>query len=385
MSNKPRKDRPLRRALFTRLGRLFTGKSAHPDSGLFLLFNHAVIGGADFVHLRITRAVADLKPTVLFTLNTSPQPLAPQFAALAHVEQPGLAIKGHTGRYYRIGQLAARINRCDRPVVLGGHSRLFYELLPLLRRDARCVDLVHAMATLEHLSLPYAHLLTQRVFISAKVRDEYAALYDRAGLDPALKSRMTVIENCVDVPEAAPAKDAGPLRVLFVGRGAPEKRLHLVGRIAAECRRRGLPVEFDLVGDCEPVVDAADRPACRFAGMLSGPDAIAPFYDRAQVLLLTSSMEGFPLVVQEAMARAVVPVCTDVGGMARHVLPGSTGVLLPPNDEAAVVTAGVQALTELATDRARLARLAAGAFARAAEHFGPRQFLESWRRVLARG
>lgn len=381
--SKKRKETPLRRALFSGLGRLLAGKPVHADSGLFLFFNHAVIGGADFVHLRVLQAVADLKPTVFFTLPTAPQPLAPQFEALAHCEQIGRSYWGHSSRYFRVGQLAARINRCPAPVLLGGHSRMYYELLPYLRPEARCHDLVHALATLEHFTLPYVKYLRRRVFISGLVQQAYAELYDQHGTDPQYKQRMTLIENCVDVPDAPPAKVEGPLRVLFVGRGAPEKRVHLVGRIASECKRRGMDVAFDLVGDCAPVVDAADRSACNFAGMLSGPEAVAPYYDRADVLLITSTVEGFPLVVMEAMARGVVPVCTNVGGMPSHVIDGQTGVLLPASDEAAVVAAGAEALANLCADRQKLRHLAQGAFARASEHFRPERFHRQWRELLA--
>lgn len=381
MAQKHSRQRPLRRALFTRLGALSLGALPHEDCGLFLFFNHAVIGGADFVHLRITQALADARPTVFFTLPTDPQPLAPEFEAVAHVEALGAAVGGHSSRFFTLGRLAARINRCARPVLLGGNSRLFYELLPLLKPQARCFDLLHAIASVEHFSLPYVPRLEKRVFITAAARDEFAQLYAQAGHGEEFKQRMMLIENCVDVPPQAPSKADGPLQVLYVGRGSPEKRIHLVGRIAAECKRRGVAAEFDLVGDCEAHLDAQDRAACRFAGMLHGPQAVGPYYQRAHVLLLTSSREGFPLVVMEAMAQGAVPVCTNVGGMPAHVIDAQTGVLLPAQEEA-VVAAAVEAIAALANDRPRLAALSTGAYARACEHFSAQRFTAAWRELL---
>jgi glycosyltransferase involved in cell wall biosynthesis len=266
-------------------------------------------------------------------------------------------------------------------VVLGGNSRFFYELLPLLKPEARCFDLLHAVASVEHFSLPYVPRLAKRVFITAAARDEFAKLYAHAAHGEELKQRMTLIENCVDVPAHAPPKPECPLQVLFVGRGSPEKRIHLVGRIAAECKRRAIAAEFTLVGDCESDVAPEDRAACRFAGMVRGPQAIAPYYQRAHVLLLTSSREGFPLVVMEAMAQGAVPVCTNVGGMPAHVSDAQTGVLLPAQEDA-VVSAAVEAIAALAADRPRLAALSAGAFARAREYFSAQRFVAAWRGLL---
>jgi glycosyltransferase involved in cell wall biosynthesis len=220
------------------------------------------------------------------------------------------------------------------------------------------------------------------VFINAAVREQFAKVYAEAGVDAALKDRMRVIENCVEVPEKPAPKPGGALRVLFVGRSAPEKRIHLIGRIASECRKRNVEAEFELVGDCEEFVDAAHRPACKFAGMASGAEDVQPYYQGAHVLLLTSSREGFPLVVMEAMAHGAVPVCTNVGGIAVHVMEGHTGVLLAPEDEAAVVKTGADAIERLASNRDRLATLGRAAHERAREYFGVERFNRQWRELL---
>lgn len=380
MTAKPRKQRPLRRAIFTRLGALFAGPERNP-SRLFLLFNHAVVGGADVVHARIARAVAEAAPWIYFTLPTWPQPFLENFPATARLELIGRKCGSHTRRFFHVGRLAALINAHERPTVLGGNSRFFYELTALLRPHVRCIDLVHALASVEHFSLPYAPRLDARVFINAGVRDDVAAIYDQAGLDPALKQRMRVIENCVDLPPPPPPKPDGPLRVLYVGRGAPEKRVHLVGQIASACAREGVPCEFTLVGDVDELVAPQDRPHCRIIGLLDNPSKVYEHYAAAHVLLLTSRSEGFPVVVMEAMAHGVVPACANVGGMPVHVLPGETGVLLPaPENE--LVPAAVEALRTLAADRAKLADLAANARRRAEQHFGPERFVSQWRELL---
>lgn len=380
MTAKPRKQRPIRRAILTRLGGLFAGSQRNP-SRLFLLFNHAVVGGADVVHARIAQSVAEVSPWIYLTLPTWPQPFAVNFPASARLEFVGRRCTGPARRFFHIGRLAALINAHERPTVLGGNSRFFYELTALLRPHVRCIDLVHALASVEHFSLPYAPRLDARVFINAGVRDDVAAIYDQAGLEPALKQRMRVIENCVDLPPPPPPKPEGPLRVLYVGRGAPEKRVHLVGRVASACADAGIAAEFTLVGDVNELLDPADRQYCRFTGLLDNPALIHEHYAAAHVLLLTSRSEGFPVVVMEAMAHGVVPVCSNVGGMPAHVLPGETGELLPA-EEAALVPAAVEALRKLAADRGRLAAMAAAARARAEQHFTPERFVGRWRELL---
>jgi glycosyltransferase involved in cell wall biosynthesis len=198
-----------------------------------------------------------------------------------------------------------------------------------------------------------------------------------------LDRRLTVIANRVDVPPVCPEKPlTGPLQLLFVGRGGPEKRIHLIGRAARRCSDQGLPVVVTLVGDVAAWLEAGDADRCRLTGPIDDPATLGQLYQEAHLVLITSSREGFPLTVMEGMAQGCVPLCTAVGGIAEHVRHQENGWLLPADDDDAVVEALVAAVATLAADRQTLARLSASAYGYAGRYFSGERFCEQYQRVI---
>ncbi len=339
------------------------------------------IGGAERVHADIVAAIADHQPEVWFTEPARDAGLLPRFEAHARVVQLGARLRHRLEAYFQAGFQAGRIARGQVGTVFGCFSHFFYDMLPWLRGvpGVRCVDLLHNFGVnFENYSLPQVARLDARVVITQTLREMLRRHYRYEGINTAWMARVQVIGNTVPVPAELPARDAGgPLRVLYVGRGTPEKRVHLLGRVAREL---GPTARFTLVGDVESVVEAADKPHCHFTGMLTDPAALAAQYDAAQVLVLASEREGFPVVVMEAMARGVVPVCTAVGGLPE--LPPQTCLLVAPEPPDRAVAELVAALRTLAADPAMLQRMSAAARAYAVAHFGPAVARAQWRRLL---
>jgi glycosyltransferase involved in cell wall biosynthesis len=90
-------------------------------------------------------------------------------------------------------------------------------------------------------------------------------------------------------------------------------------------------------------------------------DELAAVLRRGHVLALPSTHEGFGIAALEAMGFGLVPVVTHAGGATDLVTHDETGVLVPPDGTGAVYAA----LSALAADRDRLARLGRAALARA--------------------
>jgi glycosyltransferase involved in cell wall biosynthesis len=138
----------------------------------------------------------------------------------------------------------------------------------------------------------------------------------------------------IDVLLDACARVAGPLRLEVIGDG--EQR----GRLEARSRALGL--------------DAA------FHGRVSGA---AARLDDVDVFVLPSRAENLPLVVLEAMATALPVVATRVGGVPELIEDGRTGILVEPEDPAALAHA-IQTLAEDQARREAMGRAGAEAVAR---------------------
>jgi glycosyltransferase involved in cell wall biosynthesis len=85
----------------------------------------------------------------------------------------------------------------------------------------------------------------------------------------------------------------------------------------------------------------------------------------ADVFCLPSWWEAMPLSVLEAMAAGLPVVATDVGDVARAVLDGVTGHVVPPRDPEALAAA----LEPLLTDAGARRRMGGAGRARVVERF----------------
>lgn len=145
--------------------------------------------------------------------------------------------------------------------------------------------------------------------------------------------------------------------LLYVGRLAPEKRVHLLmdafGQIRESLRDRAALV---LVGDgpAAPELRRRGMPGVRFTGYLKG-EALADAYAAGDIFVFPSDTETFGNVVTEAMASGLPVVAPSEGGVTETVEPGYTGILVPPRDAGALARATLSLLRDPAF-RARLAR-----------------------------
>ena len=150
--------------------------------------------------------------------------------------------------------------------------------------------------------------------------------------------RVAVLWSWVD-PRALEVtlrpRAGGPLRVLYVGRLAPEKGLRELLEAVAGCAGA---VEVDLVGDGSEGFRAelGKSPAARagwvrFHGFLEG-SAKWERFEAADALALPTYAEGFPNVVLEGMAAQLPVVVSAVGAIPSVVRDHVHGLLIAPRD-----------------------------------------------------
>jgi glycosyltransferase involved in cell wall biosynthesis len=188
-----------------------------------------------------------------------------------------------------------------------------------------------------------------------------AAFLCTAGL-PA--DRLRVIPHAIDVRRSAP-RARGEQLVLGVvaqleywkgidillkacGAVRPPLRVEIFGggslraQLQAEAARLGVPVRFHgHISDVRSHLDALD------------------------VLVLSSRAENLPVAILEAMAHALPVIATRVGGVPELVADGVTGLLVEPEDSAALA----RAIGVLADQPERAALLGRNGALRAAREF----------------
>jgi glycosyltransferase involved in cell wall biosynthesis len=151
---------------------------------------------------------------------------------------------------------------------------------------------------------------------------------------------VRVIHNgTVVTAGAAPPVPAGEVRIGAVGRLSPEKGLEVL----VEALRSVPQCRLVIVGEgperatLEELVHALgldDR--VEFAGWVDPPWTATWSFD---ALAMPSFMEGFPLVIVEAMLAGIPVVASAVGGIPEIVVEGETGLLVAPNDAGALADA----------------------------------------------
>lgn len=114
-------------------------------------------------------------------------------------------------------------------------------------------------------------------------------------------------------------------------------------RAVAKCLRQGAKVFLVILGegelrrDLETLsVELGITQAIRFLGWRSD---VASVMDACDIFCLPSLNEGMGKVLVEAMALGKPIVASDVGGIPDLVIPGETGILVPPADSNALAAA----------------------------------------------
>lgn len=234
-------------------------------------------------------------------------------AQLVHLASPFvLGARGMTAAA-RLGVPAVAVYQTD----LGGYARTY---MGMGESTAwRRIRAVHAAAdrTLAPSSAALRDLVTHGV---PRVR-LWPRGVDTARFGPGL--RDAAVRR-----ELAPN---GELIVGYVGRLAPEKQVEL---LAGVCSLEG--VRLVVVGDgpSEGSVRAA-LPGALMLGRRTG-DELARIFASLDLFVHTGPYETFCQTVQEAMASGVPVVAPAAGGPLDLVVPGRTGVLVPPQDALAV-------------------------------------------------
>jgi glycosyltransferase involved in cell wall biosynthesis len=332
-------------------GRLFR---LEPRHNLFLFCPSGDIGGAPQVNIDILRCISDKNPLVIF----SKKPRNNKF--LERFQMEGVKVLDlhrtidnkayHFVNFFFRGVLAFWIGAAEEPVVFGGESLFFYKVIPHIRKDIRTIELCH-LDTWFPYTIAFIDRIDFRIFSTQKLRERVTELYDRNEAAPQLYRRLYFVENTIDIP-AYRKPEHQRLEVVFIGRGSPQKRVHLAAEIAKRMHEKNAPVHFSFVGDVENIIRTEDFPYCSFYGNVMEESRMESFYAKSDVLLMTSSFEGLPVVVMKMMAYGRVVLSTAINAIPDYIKHMQNGMLISATAEADIVNQAVQMLQLLVDDPA---------------------------------
>jgi glycosyltransferase involved in cell wall biosynthesis len=331
----------------------------------------------------------------------------------------------------RFIQAAQRGAPADRPTFAHWLYDLPYALGVAIDVRRRGCDIVHVHNFSQW--VPVIRALNPRIKIVMHAHMEWLSQVERAVMEPRLRGsdlilacsehvaagirhrfpevagRCHVVHNGVDTDIFAPRpRDRGRLggrgRLVYAGRLSPEKGVHVLLTAFPTVARCWPGAELEIIGreavaPREYIVALSDQPRVRalaplyrssylahlhglvtpeladkvsFIGELSDRQLAERF--RVAELFVHPAVwdEPFGMAALEAMSAGVPVVVSRSGGLPEFVDDGRTGLLVPPNDPAALAAAALRLLAD-APLRARMGKAARDQVVR----------LHSWDRVTA--
>lgn len=228
----------------------------------------------------------------------------------------------HSAKAGLIGRAAAKL--AGKPVVFTAHGWSFTE--GIAERSRRLATFIERHAA-----------RISDAIICVSEYDRRLALHLGVGNEALL----TRIHNGVlDVPPEMRADHSGngPVKIISVARLDAQKDHALL--IDALATIKDIPWELELIGD-GPLTESIRARAhslgigerILFAGLCND---VPVRLSNADLFVLASGFEGFPLSILEAMRANLPVIASDVGGVSESVVEGTTGFLVPKGDKDAL-------------------------------------------------
>jgi glycosyltransferase involved in cell wall biosynthesis len=281
---------------------------------------------------------------------------------------------------------AGYINRQQQPtLVFNGQSNFGYKLSRWIRPSIPQIELIHSFSSFSYIRMPFLSFYRETVMISKRRIDDHLALYRRWGVPKSYDTRIRYIVNGIALTEPRPmAKTGVPTSMLFVGRGTVEKRPMVAAKLAKRLKDAGVNIRMGFVGDVSQAVSSTAFPQCTMYGNVSDPAVLGTMYrEKADFLLVTSSEEGFPLVIMEAMARGAVVIATPVGDIPVHVKQGENGLVFSSiHDEESMFSESMAFIQSLQANPEQFSKISAKNIDYAYDNFGLPTFVMQYKTLI---
>lgn len=288
----------------------------------FFFIPYHKIGGAERVHLNIIKSLKN-KPIVFFD-NCNYLEIGQDFKDNAYC----FSLASKKRRKYAL-KFVHVISVVFRVTLFGCNTVTFYNFIGSLKGKVKAIDLTHAFSFpekgMEITSLPFVDLINKRVVINQKTKIDYENLYKENHIDLKLLERIVIIPNGILISDFDNTIESRfqNFTIGFVGRNSQEKRPELFFDIV-----RKLNSKAKVIGDNFEIY-RNDFPKVTYFENCNVPEIIREEFSTISLLIVSSSREGFPLVIMEAMELGIPVIATDVGNISEHVINDINGFVGP--------------------------------------------------------
>ena len=288
----------------------------------FFIIPYHKIGGAERVHINIIKSLK-YKPFVFFDYSDSTH-ISKEFKDNACC----FFITSKRRRKY--AYYFIKIISYIFPVtIFGCNSNVFYNFISRLKGKVKSIDLTHAFSFpekgMEISSLPFVDLIDKRVVINQKTKIDYEHLYNENNIEKKLLNRFVIIPNGILISDFKNDIDSRfeNFTIGFVGRNSLEKRPELFFDIVKD-----LNIKSKVIGDNFDFYKT-HFPNVKYFENCNEQKTIREQFSEISLLIVSSSREGFPLVIMEAMELGIPVIATNVGSISEHIINHKNGYLGP--------------------------------------------------------
>jgi glycosyltransferase involved in cell wall biosynthesis len=244
----------------------------------------------------------------------------------------GIAATVHSHWFVLNGSVARSLRLADAVIVGGWNQPAFVEAL-MWCRLRNVPTILWSESTLRD-RRSGRHELSKRLLLNAADAFLVPGAASREYLETlgAPEERITIAPNAVDAGifgGVTRSRASGPVRLLAVGRLAPEKGIDTLLQAA-----EGLQVEIVLAGSGpeEARLRKLAGPNVTFLGYVER-DALPVVYADADVLVMPSRSEPWGMTLNEGALAGLPLVATTAAGAAFELIEeGVNGFRVPPND-----------------------------------------------------
>lgn len=140
-----------------------------------------------------------------------------------------------------------------------------------------------------------------------------------------------------DVISSIENKDSDELKILFVGRLTEIKNIPYLLRNLKKLKDVGKRFTCNIIGEGELEEDLKqfcnENDLSQYVNFLGYRDNINYYMRKSDLLIMTSNMEGIPLVILEAFSNNLPVISSKVGGVVEMIDNGVNGILYDLNEE----------------------------------------------------